>query len=595
MTQTRVQLMLCGGTGCDATGSEKVRVALQKEIEKQGMADEVEIIITGCNGFCAVGPVMVVQPEGIFYQLIQPEDAAEIVGSHLLKGSPVERLLYKNPATRKYIPKMTDIPFFASQEFRAMRNKGLIDPEKIDEYIARDGYFGVAKALTEMTPDDIIQEMLDSGLRGRGGAGFPAGLKWRFAQQAQGDIKYVLCNADEGDPGAFMDRSILESDPHAVLEGMIIAARAINAHKGYIYCRSEYPLAVKRLGIAIQQAKDYGLLGDDILGSGFDFDVEIYQGAGAFVCGEETALMRSIEGKRGMPVPRPPFPAHKGLWAKPTILNNVETLANVAQIMLKGGKWYAGVGTEKSKGTKVFALSGDVCNIGLVEVPMGTTLKTLVHDIGGGVPNKRQFKAVQLGGPSGGCVPEQHLDTPIDYEEISKVGAIMGSGGAIVMDNTTCMVDMARYFMDFIQDESCGKCTPCREGTKRILMLLEGICKGKGKPGDIEQLEELCDTVKHTSLCGLGQTAPNPVLSTLRYFRNEYEAHIYDKTCPAKTCPDLVKFEVDNDLCKKCGLCFKGCPADAITWKKKEVAFIDKTKCIKCMSCYDRCKFDAIM
>ena len=587
--------MLCGGTGCDATGSEKVRVALQKEIEKQGMADEVEIIITGCNGFCAVGPVMVVQPEGIFYQLIQPEDAAEIVDSHLLKGSPVERLLYKNPATRKYIPKMADIPFFASQEFRAMRNKGLIDPEKIDEYIARDGYFGVAKALTEMTPDDIIQEMLDSGLRGRGGAGFPAGLKWRFAQQAQGDIKYVLCNADEGDPGAFMDRSILESDPHAVLEGMIIAARAINAHKGYIYCRSEYPLAVKRLGIAIQQAKDYGLLGDDILGSGFDFDVEIYQGAGAFVCGEETALMRSIEGKRGMPVPRPPFPAHKGLWAKPTILNNVETLANVAQIMLKGGKWYAGVGTEKSKGTKVFALSGDVCNIGLVEVPMGTTLKTLVHDIGGGVPNKRQFKAVQLGGPSGGCVPEQHLDTPIDYEEISKVGAIMGSGGAIVMDNTTCMVDMARYFMDFIQDESCGKCTPCREGTKRILMLLEGICKGKGKPGDIEQLEELCDTVKHTSLCGLGQTAPNPVLSTLRYFRNEYEAHIYDKTCPAKTCPDLVKFEVDNDLCKKCGLCFKGCPADAITWKKKEVAFIDKTKCIKCMSCYDRCKFDAIM
>ncbi len=595
MTQTRVQLMLCGGTGCDATGSEKVRVALQEEIEKHGLADEVEIIITGCNGFCAVGPVMVVQPEGIFYQLIQPEDAAEIVDSHLLKGSPVERLLYKNPATRKYIPKMADIPFFASQEFRAMRNKGLIDPEKIDEYIARDGYFGVAKALTEMTPDDIIQEMLDSGLRGRGGAGFPAGMKWRFAQQAEGDLKYVLCNADEGDPGAFMDRSILESDPHSVLEGMIIAARAINAHKGYIYCRSEYPLAVKRLGIAIQQAKEYGLLGEDILGSGFNFDVEIYQGAGAFVCGEETALMRSIEGKRGMPVPRPPFPAHKGLWAKPTILNNVETLANVAQIMLKGGKWYAGVGTEKSKGTKVFALSGDVCNIGLVEVPMGTTLKTLVHDIGGGVPNKRQFKAVQLGGPSGGCVPEQHLDTPIDYEEISKVGAIMGSGGAIVMDNTTCMVDMARYFMDFIQDESCGKCTPCREGTKRILMLLEGICKGKGKPGDIEQLEELCDTVKHTSLCGLGQTAPNPVLSTLRYFRNEYEAHIYDKTCPAKTCPDLVKFEVDNDLCKKCGLCFKGCPADAITWKKKEVAVIDKTKCIKCMSCYDRCKFDAIM
>ncbi|MBF0202378.1 MAG: NADH-quinone oxidoreductase subunit NuoF [Desulfamplus sp.] len=595
MSQTRIELMLCGGTGCDATGSEKVRAALQSQIEKQGLSDEVSIIITGCNGFCAVGPVMVVQPEGIFYQKIQPEDAAEIVESHFLNGTPVERLFYKNPATRKYIPKMDDIPFFSSQVFRAMRNKGLIDPEKIEEYIARDGYFGAAKALTEMTPDDIIQEMLDSGLRGRGGAGFPAGMKWRFAKEAQGDVKYVLCNADEGDPGAFMDRSILESDPHSVLEGMIIAARAINARQGYIYCRSEYPLAVKRLGIAIKQAREYGLLGEDILGSGFDFDVDIYQGAGAFVCGEETALMRSIEGRRGMPVPRPPFPAHKGLWAKPTILNNVETLANVAQIILNGGKWYAGVGTESSKGTKVFALSGDVCNIGLVEVPMGTTIRTLVYDIGGGIPDKRKFKAVQLGGPSGGCVPEQYLDTPIDYEEITKVGAIMGSGGAIVMDNTTCMVDMARYFMDFIQDESCGKCTPCREGTKRILNILEDMCKGKGKPGDIEQLETLSEVVMHASLCGLGQTAPNPVLSTLRYFRDEYEAHIHDKTCPAKTCPDLVKFEVDPDLCKRCGLCFKDCPADAVIWKKKEVAVIVKDKCIKCMSCYDRCKFDAIM
>ncbi|MBF0202785.1 MAG: NADH-quinone oxidoreductase subunit NuoF [Desulfamplus sp.] len=595
MNQTRIQLMLCGGTGCHSTGCEKVRIALLQEIEKQGLAGEVEITITGCNGFCAVGPVMVVLPEGIFYQKIQPEDAAELVESHFLRGTLVQRLLYKNPANKKIIPKMDDIPFFSSQVFRAMRNKGLIDPEVIDEYIARDGYFGAAKALTEMSPDDIINEMMTSGLRGRGGAGFPAGMKWKFAKEAKGDVKYVLCNADEGDPGAFMDRSILESDPHSVLEGMIIAAKAINSHKGYIYCRSEYPLAVKRLGIAIDQAKDYGLLGEDILGSGFDFDVEVYQGAGAFVCGEETALMRSIEGKRGMPIPRPPFPAQKGLWGKPTILNNVETLANVAQIILNGGKWYASIGTATSKGTKVFALSGDVCNIGLVEVPMGTTLKTLVYDIGGGIPDKRKFKAVQLGGPSGGCVPERYLDTPIDYEEISKVGAIMGSGGAIVMDNTTCMVDMARYFMDFIQDESCGKCTPCREGTKHILTLLENMCKGKGKPGDIEQLLELSDVVKKSSLCGLGQTAPNPVLSTLKYFRDEYEAHIFDKTCPAKICPDLVKFQVESDKCKMCGLCFKSCPADAITWKKKEVAVIDKTKCIKCMSCYDKCKFDAIL
>lgn len=586
--------MLCGGTGCDSTGSEKVRQALVREIERQGLADEVEIVVTGCNGFCAVGPVMVVQPEGIFYQKIQPEDAPELVEEHFLKGRPVKRLFYKEPASKDIIPRMDDIPFFASQMFRAMRNKGLIDPEVIDEYIARDGYFALAKALNEMTPDNIIEEMMASGLRGRGGAGFPAGMKWKFAKQAEGDKKFVLCNADEGDPGAFMDRSLLESDPHAILEGMTIAAKAINAHKGYIYCRSEYPLAIKRLGIAIAQAKDYGLLGEDILGSGFNFDIEVYQGAGAFVCGEETALMRSIEGKRGMPRPRPPFPAHKGLWEKPTILNNVETLVNVPQIILKGGEWYASVGTEKSKGTKVFALSGDVANIGLVEIPMGTTLRTLVYDIGGGVPNKRKFKAVQLGGPSGGCVPEEYLDTPIDYEEIVKVGAIMGSGGAIVMDNHTCMVDMARYFMDFIQDESCGKCTPCREGTKQMLEILEAICKGKGQSGDIERLETLAHVIRRTSLCGLGQTAPNPVLSTLRYFRDEYEAHIEEKRCPAKICPDLVKFEVDPELCKRCGLCHKGCPADAIIWKKKQVAVIDKEKCIKCMSCYARCPFDAI-
>ncbi len=595
MNETRIQLMLCGGEGCSAAGSEKVKTALSDEIKKHGLENDIEIIIEECNGFCAIGPVMTVQPEGVFYQEITPEDAAELIEEHLINGHPVERLLYKEPASEDGIPELDNIPFFKPQVFRVMRNKGLIDPEIIDEYIARDGYFGAAKALTEMTPEQIVDEMLESGLRGRGGAGFPTGLKWKFAMGAKSDEKYVLCNADEGDPGAFMDRTVLESDPHAVLEGMIIAAKAINSHKGYIYCRSEYPLAIKRLTIAINQANDYGLLGKDILGSGFDFDIEIYQGAGAFVCGEETALMRSIEGKRGMPRPRPPFPANQGLWEKPTILNNVETLANVAQIILKGGAWYASIGTNTSKGTKVFALSGDITNIGLVEVPMGTSLRTIVYDIGGGIPNKRKFKAVQLGGPSGGCVPEAYLDTPVDYEEIAKVGAIMGSGGAIVMDDRTCMVDMARYFMDFIQDESCGKCTPCREGTKRILTILENICEGKGKPGDIEELEEITHVVGQSALCGLGQTASNPVLATLRYFRDEYEAHIYRKECPARTCIALLKFEVDPEKCKKCGACFKGCPAEAITWKKKEVAFIDRNKCIKCMSCYANCRFGAIM
>jgi NADH:ubiquinone oxidoreductase subunit F (NADH-binding)/NAD-dependent dihydropyrimidine dehydrogenase PreA subunit len=477
---------------------------------------------------------------------------------------------------------------------RALRNKGLIDPESIDEYIGRDGYIGAAKALFDMTPQQIIEEMKLSGMRGRGGAGFPTGVKWDFASKSAGAVKYVLCNADEGDPGAFMDRSILEADPHAVLEGMIIAAKAIDAHKGYIYARTEYPLAIKRLGMAIDQAKEYGLLGDNILGSELCFDIEIYQGAGAFVCGEETALMRSIEGKRGMPRPRPPFPAHKGLWEKPTILNNVETLANVAQIMVKGGAWYAGVGTETSKGTKVFALSGDVNNIGLVEVPMGTPLRTIIYDIGGGIPKKRKFKAVQLGGPSGGCIPEAHLDTPVDYEAIAKVGAIMGSGGAIVMDEKTCMVDMARFFMEFIQDESCGKCTPCREGTRRQLQILEKICEGHGAPSDIDTLVELSQTIRDTALCGLGQTGPNPVLSALRYFRDEFEAHIHEGRCPAKRCVALLRFEVEPDACTRCGMCFRACPADAVVWKKKEVAHIDKEKCIKCLTCYDKCKFDAI-
>jgi len=552
------------------------------------------VVETGCNGFCAMGPVMLVLPEGIFYQKLAVDDIPELVEGHLLKGNLLERRLYKDPVGKKIIPHMKDIPFFANQMFWVMRNKGLIDPEKIDEYIGRGGYLAAAKALKEMTSEDIIAEVKTSGLRGRGGAGFPTGLKWEFAKKSPGTVKYVLCNADEGDPGAFMDRSILEADPHAVLEGMVIAARAIDSHQGYIYCRTEYPLAVRRLGIAIEQAKAYGLLGKNILDSGFDFDVEIYQGAGAFVCGEETALMRSIEGKRGMPRPRPPFPAHKGLWEKPTILNNVETFANVPQIIANGGSWYAAVGTETSKGTKVFAISGDVNNIGLVEVPMGTTLRTLIFNIGGGIPKKKRFKAVQLGGPSGGCVPEQYLDTPVDYEEIAKVGAIMGSGGVIVMDENTCMVDMARFFMDFIQDESCGKCTPCREGTRRILEILERICEGHGEAGDIETLESLSEVIRNASLCGLGQTGPNPVLSTLRYFKDEYYAHIHEKRCPAKRCVALLKFEVDPALCAQCGLCFKNCPAEAITWKKKEPAFIDKEKCIKCMTCFEKCRYDAI-
>ncbi|MGE0084927.1 MAG: NADH-quinone oxidoreductase subunit NuoF [Desulfococcaceae bacterium] len=594
MSKVRTELMLCGGTGCHSTGSIALKKALEEELARQGLANEIKIVETGCNGFCALGPVMLVQPEGVFYQKLRIEDVPELVEEHFLKGRPVKRLFYKESASKDLIPRMEEIPFFAHQELRVMRNKGMIDPEIIDDYIARDGYFGTAKALTEMTPQQIIEEMKKSGLRGRGGAGFPTGLKWDFASKSPGNVKYVLCNADEGDPGAFMDRSILEADPHAVLEGMIIAAKAINATQGYIYARTEYPLAIHRLEIAIAQAREYGFLGEDILGSGFSFDIEIYQGAGAFVCGEETALMRSIEGKRGMPRPRPPFPALKGLWEKPTILNNVETFANVAQIMLKGGDWYASIGTETSKGTKVFALSGDVNNIGLVEVPMGTTLRTLIFDVGGGIPDKKKFKAVQLGGPSGGCVPEQHLDTKVDYEEIAKVGAIMGSGGVIVMDEGTCMVDMARFFMDFIQDESCGKCTPCREGTKRLLELLEKICDGRGEPEDIDILKELSVTIKDSSLCGLGQTAPNPVLSTLRYFLHEYEAHIYEKRCPAKRCVALLKFEVNPDKCTKCGSCFRACPADAIVWKKKEVAWIDKEKCVKCMTCFSKCKFDAI-
>ncbi len=591
----KTYLLVCGGTGCHATGSIKVMDVLQEELNAKGLQEKVEVVETGCNGFCAMGPIMVVHPGEIFYQKIKLDDIPKIVDEHLIGGTPVKKNLYKDPMTKKVIPVWDDIPFFSHQQAVSLRNKGLINPESIDDYICRDGYLGAAKALLEMAPEQIIEEMKISGLRGRGGAGFPTGLKWQFASQSQSDVKYVLCNADEGDPGAFMDRSILEADPHAVVEGMVIAAKAINATKGYVYARTEYPLAIKRLQMAIDAANERGLLGENILGSGFSFNIEIYQGAGAFVCGEETALMRSIEGKRGMPRPRPPFPAHKGLWEKPTILNNVESFSNVAQIMTNGGAWYASMGTETSKGTKVFAMSGDVNNIGLVEVPMGFSLRKLIYDIGGGIPNKRKFKAVQLGGPSGGCIPEDYLDTPVDFEEIAKVGAIMGSGGVIVMDDRTCMVDMARFFMEFIQEESCGKCTPCREGTRRLLQLLEKICEGHGEPGDIAKMEELSDVIRETALCGLGQTGPNPVLSTLRYFRDEFEAHINEKKCPAKRCADLLEFKVIEKDCKKCGLCFKACPVDAIAWKKKEPAVIDLEKCIKCLTCFDKCKFDAIV
>ena len=541
MKMFRSHLLLCGGTGCHASGSLNVKKALVAELIKRGLSEEIKLVETGCNGFCAMGPIMVVYPEGVIYMSIKTDDISELVEEHLVKGRVLQRLLYREPMTEAVIPTMQEIPFFALQELRVLRNRGLIDPEIIEEYIARDGYAGMAKALTEMTPDEIVKEILDSGLRGRGGAGFPTGLKWKFAASSPGDVKYVLCNADEGDPGAFMDRSVLEADPHAVLEGMVIAAKAIGARHGYIYCRAEYPLAIHRLNIAIAQAREAGLLGKDILGTGFDFDLEIYQGAGAFVCGEETALMTSIEGKRGMPRPRPPFPAIAGLWQKPSVLNNVETLANIGQIILKGAAWYAGIGTERSKGTKVFALTGDVNNVGLVEVPMGTTLGAIVFDIGGGIPKGKKFKAAQLGGPSGGCIPIQHLNASVDYEKVAELGAIMGSGGLIVMNEDNCAVDMARFFMDFCQDESCGKCTPCREGTKRMLEILTNITQGRGKESDLGLLEQMAAIIKDASLCGLGQTAPNPVLSTLRYFRDEYEQHIREGKCRAAVCTALFK------------------------------------------------------
>ena len=536
-----IHLLICGGTACHASKSLEIEQRLKSEIAERKLQDKVTLIETGCNGFCAQGPVMVIYPAGIFYQYLNPDDVGEIIEQHILKGYPVERLMYRDPGTGEVISRMKDIPFFSRQQSRVLRNRGLIAAEKIEEYIGTMGYQAASKALTEMTPHDIIAEVKISGLRGRGGAGFPTGMKWEFTARSQGDVKYVLCNADEGDPGAFMDRSVLEADPHAVLEGMIIAARAIGAHQGYIYCRAEYPLAVKRLNIAINQSRQCGLLGNNILASGFNFDIEVYRGAGAFVCGEETALMTSIEGKRGTPRPRPPFPAVQGLWKKPTVLNNVETLASIPQIILNGGGWYAGLGTLRSKGTKIFALTGDINNVGLVEVPMGMPLGGIIHDIGRGIPNKKKFKAVQLGGPSGGCIPVQHLNTPVDYESIMRLGAIVGSGGMIVMDGSKCMVDVARFFMEFCMEESCGKCTPCRVGTQKMLEVLTRICDGEGREDDIETLERWAKIIQNAALCGLGQTAPNPVLSTLRYFRHEYEAHIREKRCPAVVCSNLFK------------------------------------------------------
>jgi NADH-quinone oxidoreductase subunit F/NAD(P)H dehydrogenase (quinone)/NADP-reducing hydrogenase subunit HndC len=586
--------MICAGTGCVANGSLKVKDALETELIKRNLQNEVKIVLTGCNGFCAKGPVMVVYPEDIFYQLVKPADVPMLVDEHFIKGRPVQKFLYTPPADKKTIPVMNEIPFFKHQVLRALRNRSLIDAEKIEEYIARDGYMAAAKALTEMTPEQIVTEMKKSGLRGRGGAGFLTGLKWELCARVQGDVKYILCNGDEGDPGAFMDRSVMEADPHSVLEGMIIAAKAINAHYGYIYVRAEYPLAVSRLQLAIEQAKENGLLGKDILGTGFDLDIEIYQGAGAFVCGEETALMASIEGRRGMPRAKPPFPAVKGLWQRPSVLNNVETFANIPPIILNGADWYASIGTEKSKGTKVFALSGALNNIGLVEVPMGTPLKTIIYDIGGGITGNRKFKAVQMGGPSGGCIPYTLIDTPVDFENINKTGAIMGSGGMVVMDETTCMPAMARFFLEFTEDESCGKCVPCRIGNKTLLAILNRITTGEGREGDIELLLDLSQQIKDTSLCGLGQTSPNPVLTTIKYFRDEYEAHIKEHRCPARVCTPLVKFVVDQSKCKKCGQCFKACPAGALKWEKGQVAYIDPEKCTHCKSCIKACRFWSI-
>ena len=590
----RSHVLVCGGTGCTSSGSQRIRDRLEKEIAANGLSEEVGVVKTGCFGLCALGPIMIVYPEGTFYSMVQEDDIPEIVSEHLLKGRVVTRLLYdETTKTDKIIP-LNETNFYKKQHRVALRNCGVINPENIEEYIGTGGYEALGIVLTEKTPEDVIQILLDSGLRGRGGAGFPTGLKWKFAAANEADQKYVCCNADEGDPGAFMDRSILEGDPHAVLEAMAIAGYAIGASQGYIYVSAEYPIAVNRLEIAIHQAREYGLLGKNIFDSGFDFDIELRLGAGAFVCGEETALMTSIEGNRGEPRPRPPFPALKGLFQKPTILNNVETFANIPQIIVNGPEWFASMGTENSKGTKVFALGGKIHNTGLVEVPMGTTLREIVEEIGGGIPNGKKFKAAQTGGPSGGCIPAEHLDVPIDYDNLKKIGSMMGSGGLIIMDEDTCMVDIAKFFLEFTVDESCGKCTPCRIGTRRMLEILEKITKGQATMEDLDKLEELCYHLQSSSLCALGQTAPNPVLSTLRYFRDEYIAHIVDKKCPAGVCKDLLQYKIDPDKCKGCTLCARTCPADAIIGSVREVHMIDSEKCLKCGACIEKCRFGAI-
>ena len=583
----RTHVLVCGGTGCTSSGSARIRERLEKEIEANGLSDEVCVVKTGCFGLCALGPIMIVYPEGTFYSMVQEEDIPEIVTEHLLKGNVVKHLLYEETVKADKIIPLNETNFYKKQHRVALRNCGVINP-------GTGGYEALGIVLTEKKPEDVIQILLDSGLRGRGGAGFPTGLKWKFAAGNDADQKYVCCNADEGDPGAFMDRSILEGDPHAVLEAMAIAGYAIGASQGYIYVRAEYPIAVQRLEIAIEQAREYGLLGKNIFDSGFDFDIELRLGAGAFVCGEETALMTSIEGNRGEPRPRPPFPALKGLFQKPTILNNVETYANIPQIIVNGPEWFASMGTEKSKGTKVFALGGKIHNTGLVEIPMGTTLREIVEEIGGGVPNGKKFKAAQTGGPSGGCIPAEHLDIPIDYDNLLSIGSMMGSGGLIVMDEDTCMVDIAKFFLEFTVDESCGKCTPCRIGTRRMLEILEKITKGQATMEDLDKLEELCYHLQSNSLCALGQTAPNPVLSTLRYFRDEYIAHIVDKKCPAGVCKDLLQYKIDPDKCKGCTLCARTCPADAIIGKVKEVHMINPEKCLKCGACMEKCRFGAI-
>ena len=591
----RSYLMVCAGTGCVANQSIKLKEKLVDEIRKKGLQDEVAVVTTGCNGFCAVGPLMVVQPDGIFYQLLKEGDIPHLVEEHFIKGRPVKQLMYTPVNANVPIPKMAQIPFFADQVPVVLRNRGIINPESIEEYIARGGYEALAKVLTSMAPMDVINEIKASGLRGRGGGGFPTGIKWEACRNMPGDVRYIVCNADEGDPGAFMDRSVLEGDPHSVLEGMIIGAYAIGASFGYIYCRAEYPLAVKRLNIAIQQARDKGYLGLDILGiEGFNFDIVVKEGAGAFVCGEETALIASIEGERGMPRKRPPFPAVSGLWKRPTNINNVETFANIPWIIINGAAAYAKYGTEKSKGTKVFALTGKIKNGGLVEVPMGITIKDIIYKLGGGIIDDKKFKAVQLGGPSGGCIPEYLSHTIVDYDSVNATGAIMGSGGMVVMDETTCMVDIARFFLDFTQKESCGKCTFCRIGTKRMLEILTRITEGEGREGDIEKLEELSYQIKDGSLCGLGQTAPNPVLTTLKYFRDEYEAHIRDKKCPALNCKKLLTYEIIPDKCTGCMVCKKGCPTKAIEGERKQIHIIHQNLCIKCGDCFAKCKFDSI-